>query len=664
MKRILFLITAIMIFISAGVSAEFVIDEKVTETPVTKGVTYTHIKKLTENGWSNLHLLKADMKEEGVGFKVLFNESLTVNSTVEQFAKADSNVVAAINADFFTNYSGKNASEGMIISNGEFITSPSNDVNYATIGIDENKNIFTDYFKFRIVVKSESTGNSSEVQFYNKVAPVSYLKIYDRNFGTHSPGSMDDGCEVVVKDGVVESINSNKEGLEIPENGYVISNSLRYSMFLADNFNVGDKVTLDISLTPEIDGIKEAVGGGTVLVKEGKKVSFTLKDARNPITAAGYDSKNKILYFLNADGRNEKARGMTFNEAAEFFISYGCTDAVSFDGGGSTAMAVKKPGRDTAHVNIQSYYRPVTNAIGITAEKKHGELAWISADVSANRIRLSESVKLQVYAYDEYMNNMVIEPTEVVYSADKKGRFEGNVFYPEQTGKVTLKASYRGVENKAVITVMENKVSEDYEDMFYKSPKKEGYTVGFFGDNGNLKTLFTNIATAKRNSLAGETDVSVFRQKPSGNITSDVKSLSVYSQFTNEYGAFVSLNNNKGSVTSTDSSQWSKFISFIGTTDKKNIFIMLPVSIEKNDVDETEILLDKIKANLSGRNIFIISYGENYSYNYDDGIRYISMRDIPAFNSGNPYETLELLKYGLFTFTEDDVSFEFVSYFE
>ncbi len=663
MKKIISFIMVFMIFMAASANAEFVIDEKITETPLTKGVTYTHIKKLTESGWANLHLVKADMKEEGLGFKVLYNDNLSSNSTVEQFAKIDENTVAAINADFFTNYSGKNASEGIIISDGDFITSPSNDLSYATIGADESNNIFTEYFKFRIVVKSESTGNSSEVQFYNKIAPVSYLKIYDRNFGTHSPGSMDDGCEVVVRDGVVESINSNKEGLEIPENGYIIANSLRHSMFLADNFNVGDKVTLDITLTPEIDGIKEAVGGGTVLVKEGKISSFTLKDARNPITAAGYDSKNKILYFLNADGRNDKARGMTFKEAAELFISCGCTDAISFDGGGSTAMAVKKPGGEVSHVNIQSYYRPVTNAVAITAKKGKGELSWLSVSADKKKIRRSEKVSVHVKGYDEYMNSYLVDSNEIVYSADKKGRFEGNVFYPEETGKVTIKASVGGIENTDVITVMEDRVSKDYKDVFYKPAEKEGYTLAFFGDNGNIKTLFTNIVTAKRNSLAGEMDVSVFRQMPSGNITSDVKSLSVYSQFVNEYGAFVSLNNNKGSITSTDPSQWSKFISFISTTDKKNVFIMMPKSIEENDIEETEILLDKIKTYLLGRNVFIISYGDNYGYYYDDGIRYISMRDIPAFNSENPYETLELLKYGLFTFTEDDISFEFVSYF-
>ena len=84
----------------------------------------------------------------------------------------------------------------------------------------------------------------------------------------------------------------------------------------------------------------------------------------------GYDSNNKILYLLNVEGREEKARGMTFSEVADMLLYFGCTDGISFDGGGSTAMSVRNPDGSYKHVNSQSYYRPVINAVGITAEKQ------------------------------------------------------------------------------------------------------------------------------------------------------------------------------------------------------------------------------------------------------------------------------------------------------
>ncbi len=664
MRKVLALIITLTIFLSSSVRAEFLIDERITETPVTKGVTYTNIKRLTENGWSNLHVLKADMKEKGLDFKVLYNEELTQTSTVAQFASKAGDVVAAVNADFFTSYSGKTASEGMIIKDGELITTPSNDPSYATLVSDEENNLFTDYFTYTVKVLSKATQQSAGILFYNKLGPVEYLKVYDSNFGKTSPGSMDDGIEVVVEDGIVTSMHSNKEGVEIPENGYVLTHSLRHSTFLTDNFKEGDEVELTVLVEPSIEGIKDAVGGGTVLVKNGEIAELTIKDSRNPVTAVGYDSKNEIIYLFNADGRNDKARGMTLKETAEMFVEYGCSDAISFDGGGSTAMAIKKPDNEISHVNLQTYYRPVTNAVGITAEKKKGEFSYISLSADYERIRLNESVKLKAVLYDEYMNEIKDSAIKVKYTADKKGTFKNDEFYPKETGKVTIKASADGIENETVITVMESEKPAHYIDEFYKHTDKEGFTIGFFGDNGDYKTFFTDVVTAKRNSLAGEVDMSVFRRLPLGNIESEVKPLNYYWQKENEYGAFVALNNEKGSVYASDSTQWEKLLKFIDSTEKENIFIMMPVDIAKNDLAEAEILTDKLKEKLSDRNIFIISYGEEYKYKYDDKIRYITIRDLPPFDRTIPYETLSFCKYGLLTFNEDGISFEFVPYFK
>lgn len=663
MKRLISVFLIIVLTFTCTAYAEFVINEEVTQIPVTKGVSYINIKRLSDKGWSNIHILRADMKTPGLNFKVLANNELSKKATVKEFAQLKDNVVGAINADFFTNYSAGAASEGLIVSEGELVTTPSNDPIYATVAADGNNNVFVDYFKFKISAVSVKNGASSGVLFYNKLAPAEYLKVYDKNFGEYSPGSENDGYEVVVENGVVTAVYSNAKGVRIPQNGYVLSNSLRSSLFLMQNFNVGDKVELNISLTPEVAGIKEAVGGGTVLVKNGKKAAFTLKDATNPQTALGYDSNNKLLYLINVEGRTDKARGMTFSEVADMLVSYGCTDGISLDGGGSTAMAVKKPGEKIEHVNTQSYYRPVANAIGITAEKNVGSLAYISVFTYADSIRLSESVPVYMYAYDEYMNLHDISGFNVTYSADKKGKFSGNVFYPEETGKVKLKVTVNGVSGETEIRVMENVLADGYSDKLYQNSVNSGFTVGIFGDNGDYNTLFTQIVTTRRNKYASGSDMAIFRQVPLGDITTDIKSLNKYWSYENEHGAFVCLNNAKESLVSSDSSQWKKFLDFIGSTKKKNVFIMFKRSFDSLEQEEREILTGKIKDILHGRNVFVISYGSKYDYSYDDGVRYVSMRDLPAFDRKQPYITLGLCKYGRFTVNGNEISFEFVPYF-
>lgn len=665
MKRFFTLLLVFSLLFSLMAKAEFVIDEKIKTTPLTKGVTYTHIKRFTDSGWSNLHLVAADMNEEGLDIKILTNDKLSDKSTVKEFAEREENAVAVINGDYFTNYTKGSANEGLTIKDGSLVTIPSNDSSFVTFVQDEENNFFSDYFSFQIVLKSLANGHSTKVQFYNKLAPENYLKIFDRNFGTHSPGSMDDGYEVVVENGIVTSIHSNEDGVEIPENGYVLNHSLRHSLFLMNYFQVGDEVSLETVITPGIENIRNAVGGGTALIKDGKKVTFTLKDERNPITAIGFDKDKNILYLMNADGRNERAKGMTFSETADFLLSYGCEEAVSLDGGGSTAMAVKKPGESINHVNIQNYYRPVVNAFGITSEKKKGSFSYLLVEADKERVRIPEGITLKVSGYDEYMNEIELKDTEITFSADKNGRFEGNVFYPSESGKVVITAGARDFFATEEIIVMEKAVDENYMDSFYRHSDKEPYfRIGLYGDNGNYKTLFTDIVTVKRNRLAEETDMSVFRQKPSGEIASQVESLALYKEFENEYGSFVFVNNSKGSVSSSDSSQWKKLFSFLENTEKENVFVMFSGSIEKNDRDEIMIITDKIKKELKGKNIFVVSYGEKYGYLYDDGIRYVTMRDLPSFDREKPYETLNNCRYGVFSFNEEGLSFEFLPYFE
>jgi len=664
MKKIILIITAVIMGI-LPVSA-YTVEENVTEMPVAKGVIHKNISTFTTEGWNNINILEIDLNEPGLSFKILKNNELSKRSTVGEFADNTENAVAAVNGDFFTSYTSGAAPEGMTVSDGKLLTTPSNDKSYVTFGTDKEGRLFADYFSFEIKVYSEKTGDMSGCLFYNKLAGAEYLKIYDRGFGEKSPGSMDDGYEVVVEDGVVTGVYSNKPGVEIPENGYVLHNSLRHSLFLSQNFQVGDKVRIEMTVTPDAENISEATGGGTLLLKDGKKTALTIKDGRNPVTAAGFNKKENILYLMTVDGRIKKSRGFTLSETADFLLNLGCTDGVSLDGGGSTSMAVKLPDDErSSYKNLSGGSRAVVNAVGILQESKpEGDLKYLKLSAEKTTIRENEALKLNVFAYDEYMNSLSTGEMKIRFSADKPGIFKEGSFYPGERGYVNIKATSGEITGELRIYVAEEKKPEDFVDRFFKAPEKEGYTVSFFGDNGNYNTLYTDIVTNIRNKLAASSDVAVFRQMPRGEIDSEVISLGRFSATENKYGAFIGINNSKGSVNSSDSSQWEKLDKFTEGIESENVFFMLASSYKSHDEDEKAVLIKRIREKLHGKNIFIISYGEDYSYEYDDGIRFITIKDIPHFNRENPFEALENTKYGRFTFAEDDISFEFVPFFE
>ena len=67
--------------------------------------------------------------------------------------------------------------------------------------------------------------------------------------------------------------------------------------------------------------------------------SFYSSD-RHPRSAIGLTSDGKTLIFAVGEGRRSDAIGMTFNEMADQMVGLGAYQAVSFDGGGSSALVI------------------------------------------------------------------------------------------------------------------------------------------------------------------------------------------------------------------------------------------------------------------------------------------------------------------------------------
>jgi hypothetical protein len=109
--------------------------------------------------------------------------------------------------------------------------------------------------------------------------------------------------------------------------------------FKVPALKVGDLITLKIATSPDLSGAKTAVGGGQLLMKAGRTPA-NIARARgklHPRSFLGWNPK-EILFFV-VDGRQQRlSRGMSYSEMAETARRYGCTDAIEFDGGGSSTL--------------------------------------------------------------------------------------------------------------------------------------------------------------------------------------------------------------------------------------------------------------------------------------------------------------------------------------
>ncbi len=125
----------------------------------------------------------------------------------------------------------------------------------------------------------------------------------------------------------------------------------------------GSVLTLCLETVPDLTGILTAVGGGPILLKEGKSPDWSPPLPRHPRTAMGWNEEQFILVVV--DGRQEGLSvGMTYPELASLMRRFGCEYAVNLDGGGSSTLWL-----DGHVMNSPSdgRERPVANSLVVIA---------------------------------------------------------------------------------------------------------------------------------------------------------------------------------------------------------------------------------------------------------------------------------------------------------
>ncbi len=110
---------------------------------------------------------------------------------------------------------------------------------------------------------------------------------------------------------------------------------------------VGDRLQISTETSPNLRGVKTAIGGGPILVRGGKVQRLRLPDSdsyevvsmteRHPRSAVGWN--DQFIFFVVVDGRQKRwSVGMTLPELAGYLLRLGCTDAMNLDGGGSATL--------------------------------------------------------------------------------------------------------------------------------------------------------------------------------------------------------------------------------------------------------------------------------------------------------------------------------------
>lgn len=441
-KKILSLCAVFMMILSFGFTASgTILSEVIEERELIGGVTYKHIQRLEDYGWQDIYVVQADLKAPGVKLEVLKSQDgASFLENTYQMA-VDSGALAAVNADFFAakrGQSGRGSAVGVEVIDGELTSSASVTENmntfYKVFGEDR---FYVNAFVFDMTVTA-ANGNSDKIKVVNKYDDLTGIVMYTDNWGEYSVGSKGGSIEVAVdENGTVVNKVTEADPITIPRGGYVLASHLGYNTFLLDNVNVGEQLSVDITSTPDINYIETAVGGGGILLSEGKVPSTFSHNitGRHPRSAVGIDETGTVVTIVAVDGRRSDAKGMTQTELGYLMADLGCYTALNFDGGGSTLMAVDNNGeKEVVNQPSDGGYRKVTNSLGIMTTAEDGAPAVTARINAQDSIFVNTSAKLTLTGVDAYNREVEIDTSSAKYDTDGSGSIADSAFYPAKTG--------------------------------------------------------------------------------------------------------------------------------------------------------------------------------------------------------------------------------------
>lgn len=205
-----------------------------------------------------------------------------------------------------------------------------------------------------------------------------------RNWGMRRATEQAQSAETVRGVNVVGAVNGDFFNMSngaptgvLVMNETVIKGSGGTSYFYIDKDNTAHIARGGTAL-PE--GVKEAVGGGVVLVENGKianGLSSTYDTTANPRTAVGIKADGTVVVYM-VDGRQAPySVGMTTLELAGMMLELDCIDAINLDGGGSSTFATQREGEEnnntTAGLTIRNrpsdgYERTVSSSLLVVSK--------------------------------------------------------------------------------------------------------------------------------------------------------------------------------------------------------------------------------------------------------------------------------------------------------
>lgn len=436
--------------------ADGLIDTDKDEIQLGKGLYFRKESTFYEWGVQRWNVVEMDYSDPSMALDLLFNKNgfsqrLHLSAMMDQHPE----MLVGINGDFFS-MSTPGFSIGPMMKEGKVLSNPHYNINqYASMLVDQSGTPFMAYIRPGVTVHNHTKGNITNIASINKPSKyygniVAITKEYMKN----SPGASKtffDLTEVVVENGVVREVRFGQPSVPVPENGYILVAGGANSYVLSGNFAAGDKVELKTDLAIAHPSARLAIGGGSMLIKEGKALPITHQVKGKSQRSAIAITKDQKILFVTVDGRKSPYIGMDEKDMQGYFLQKNVKDAMMLDGGGSTELIVDGKIQN----DLSGKERALLNGLGIRMNAPAGPIAQVDIHVMEDVIFEGDKVELSARGKDASGNPVNVTTSKFqVQGEGISGQFDGRYFTPTSSGTGRLVAGYGGVSGFKEIEVL------------------------------------------------------------------------------------------------------------------------------------------------------------------------------------------------------------------
>ena len=562
----------------------------------------------------------------------------------------ENNVVAAMNADFFS-MTGSGFSIGAMVKDGKQLSTPHYQPNiFGTVLVDSNQKVAIQYIKSGTYLNNTTKGMTTVANSINKQngagkGVIVYTSEYrPTTLGVN--GTRPNLVEVIVKQGTVIDVRIAQPATYIPTDGYAIISDTASGRDLAQRFSVGDSVELKTEITMNYPDTKMAVGGGSLLIKDGVATMISKKvSGKSQRSALAVTSDNKVL-FVTVDGRGmDGAIGMTEAQLQQFLLSQNVKDAIVFDGGGSTELIV-----DSKVENKISGERAVINGVSLKNIAPKGNPTTIKIVPLAGLFVQGEKIPVAIKVFDEN-DNMLSSASVSVSTQGVSGNYDGRNMTFTGGGIGQIVAQSGGASSSMAVEVIGTNPNDPRKTANLQSPTFAMVT-DTYSQQGDIATQA--ISAKLQQELAQIPSVVMLGNRDSG-LSSKVNTVSFANGQVQTVGntSFLLMNGSNGSL----SGQWD-IIQQALNQPTTNLVICMNSKLQVSG-NSFDIFRKMVHQASKTKNIYIVEKKGEFSSYQEGNISRISVKDLNASGS-----QLSDIKYLVFQENNGVLQYEFKSLFQ